>query len=202
MSTKKIGIMGGTFDPIHVGHLILGEHAYDFFGLDKVLFMPTGNPPHKDGRVTADKEHRINMCRLAISDNPHFQLSTLETDYEGYSYTCETLQKIKLLYPDTEIYFIIGADSLFSIEKWRNPQQVFENCILLVANREETPSKELLEQVNHLEKDFHASIQVMDTPNIDISSRFLRKKLEEQQSIKYYVTKEVEQYIKQQGLYQ
>ena len=111
-ATKKIGIMGGTFDPIHMGHLILGEKAYEQLELDKVLFMPCGNPPHKRNRKgRATDEQRAEMVRLAIEDNPHFELSLIEMHEEGYTYTYRTLEQLNVENPDTEYYFIIGADS-------------------------------------------------------------------------------------------
>lgn len=110
---KKIGIMGGTFDPIHMGHLILGEQSYEQFQLDKVLFMPSGNPPHKRDRAgRASDNQRVDMVRLAIEDNPHFELSLAEMHETGYTYTYRTLEELKEYNPDTDYYFIIGADSL------------------------------------------------------------------------------------------
>ena len=110
---RKVGIMGGTFDPIHIGHLILGENAFLQFGLDQVLFMPSGNPPHKrDRRGRASTLQRVEMVQEAIGPNSHFALSLAETHDEGYTYTKETLERLKAENPDTEYYFIIGADSL------------------------------------------------------------------------------------------
>ena len=109
--------MGGTFDPIHMGHLILGEQSYEQLKLDKVLFMPAGNPPHKKNRIgRASDEQRVDMVRLAISDNPHFELSLAEMNETGYTYTYRTLEELKESNPDTDYYFIIGADSLFAFE--------------------------------------------------------------------------------------
>ena len=106
--------MGGTFDPIHMGHLILGEQSYEQFQLDKVLFMPSGNPPHKRDRAgRASDNQRVDMVRLAIEDNPHFELSLAEMHETGYTYTYRTLEELKEYNPDTDYYFIIGADSLF-----------------------------------------------------------------------------------------
>ena len=124
---KKIGIMGGTFDPIHMGHLILGEKAYEQLGLDKVLFMPCGNPPHKRNRKgRATDEQRAKMVRLAIEDNPHFELSLIEMHEEGYTYTYRTLEQLNVENPDTEYYFIIGADSLYNFDTWREHLEALE----------------------------------------------------------------------------
>ena len=122
---KRIGIMGGTFDPIHMGHLILGEKAYEQFSLDQVLFMPAGNPPHKRNRAgRASDEQRVEMVRRAINGNPHFALSLIEMNEEGYTYTYRTLENLKKEHPDTDYYFIIGADSLFSFETWMEPGRI------------------------------------------------------------------------------
>ena len=117
---KKKGIMGGTFDPIHIGHLILGENACLQLGLDSILFMPSGNPPHKPHRPgRATTMQRVEMVRLAIEDNPHFELSLAETHDQGYTYTEETLRRLTAENPDTDYYFIMGADSLFQFEHWK-----------------------------------------------------------------------------------
>ena len=115
---KKIGIMGGTFDPIHIGHLILGEIAYEQFQLDKVLFMPAGNPPHKKNRKDgASNQQRVEMVKRAIASNPHFELSLVEMDKTTYTYTYKTLEELKKQNPDTDYYFILGADSLYDFEE-------------------------------------------------------------------------------------
>ena len=129
---KRKGIMGGTFDPIHIGHLILGENAYRQFHLDSVLFMPCGNPPHKAFRPgCAQTDQRVEMVRLAIADNPHFELSLAETHDQGYTYTKKTLQRLTNEHPDTDYYFIMGADSLFSFPCWNGPEEI---CRLLAGD--------------------------------------------------------------------
>ena len=119
---KRVGIMGGTFDPIHIGHLILGETAYEQFDLDQVLFMPAGNPPHKRNRLhRATDEQRSEMVRRAIASNPHFSLSLEEMNEDGFTYTYRTLERLRAEHPDTDYFFILGADSLFDFDKWREP---------------------------------------------------------------------------------
>ena len=121
---KKIGIMGGPFDPIHVGHLILGEKAYEQLGLDRVWFMPSGNPPHKRNRKgQASNEQRVSMVKKAIAGNPHFELSLIEMNEDGYTYTYRTLERLKEENPDTDYYFIIGADSLYDFATWKKPER-------------------------------------------------------------------------------
>ena len=141
---KKIGIMGGTFDPIHIGHLILGEKAYDQFGLDKVRFMPAGNPPHKRNRKgRATDEQRVEMVRMAISSNPHFELCLAEMNEDGYSYTYRTLERFREENPEEEYYFIIGADSLFDFDIWREPGRICKACTIVVATRNQTSNERL-----------------------------------------------------------
>ena len=119
-TNRKIGIMGGTFDPIHIGHLILGEAAYEQFGLDEVWFLPAGNPPHKRNRAGQAKDaQRVEMVRRAIASNPHFVLCTKEMEDEGYTYSYRTLEAMRKEHPGTEFYFIIGADSLFYFDEWK-----------------------------------------------------------------------------------
>ena len=124
-TNRKIGIMGGTFDPIHIGHLILGEAAYEQFGLDEVWFLPAGNPPHKRNRAGRAKDaQRVEMVRRAIASNPHFVLCTKEMKDEGYTYSYRTLEAMRKEHPGTEFYFIIGADSLFYFDEWKNPERI------------------------------------------------------------------------------
>lgn len=198
---QKVGIMGGTFDPIHVGHLMLAEQAYDRFGLDKVLIMPTGNPPHKDGAVTALTKHRVQMSRLAIENNKHFELSLVEIERSGYTYTYETLEYLKQENPDTEYYFVMGADSLFNFEKWKEPAKICKNCVILAATRYNLSSAKLERQIEYLSSKYDAVIYRLETPNIDISSKLIRTSVSTGMSIKYYVPKDVENYIYKNKLY-
>lgn len=199
---RKVGIMGGTFDPIHIGHLILGENAYSQFQLDEVLFMPSGNPPHKrerSGRATT--EQRIEMVRLAIEDNPHFVLSMAEAHPEGYTYTKETLERLTKEHPDTDYYFIMGTDSLFSFESWKEPQEICKLCTIVVAVRDHVETGELDGQILYLREKFHAKIEKLETPNIDISSQTIRHWCVHDKPMKYYVPDFVISYIKKFNLY-
>jgi nicotinate-nucleotide adenylyltransferase len=199
---KKIGIMGGTFDPIHVGHLILGESAYDQFGLDKVLFMPAGNPPHKQNRAgRATNEERYEMVQLAIASNPHFGISDLEMTEDGYTYTYRTLEKLKSQNPDTEYYFIIGADSLFDFDTWMKPQRICDACVLVAATRNHTPEEQLDAQIRHLKDTYGGDVRKLDTENMDVSSHHIRSWVQEGRTIRYYVADPVMDYIFRNGLY-
>ena len=201
-ATKKIGIMGGTFDPIHMGHLILGEKAYEQLELDKVLFMPCGNPPHKRNRKgRATDEQRAEMVRLAIEDNPHFELSLIEMHEEGYTYTYRTLEQLNKANPDTEYYFIIGADSLFNFDTLMEPERICQEAVLVVATRDHTPLKELDQQMQLLSQKYNGNFIRLDTMNIDVSSELLRSWHESGQSLRYYVPKPVISYIEKNDIY-
>lgn len=200
---KRIGIMGGTFDPIHIGHLILGEKAYEQFHLDKVWFMPSGNPPHKrerNGRAT--DMQRTEMVRRAIEGNPHFELSLFEMNSEGFSYTYRTLEKLKKLYPDTDFFFIIGADSLFDFDKWREPVRICAACTLIVAVRDNVSDEKLELAMKKMSDMYHGVFLKLETTNLDISSHQLRRWILKNQSIQYYVTDSVRDYICENRIYQ
>lgn len=199
---RKIGIMGGTFDPIHTGHLILGEASYEQFHLDKVRFMPAGNPPHKrdrDGRAT--NEQRIDMVRSAIADNDHFELSLIEMESTHLSYTYLTLEKFLEQQPEEELYFIIGADSLFDFDKWKHPEKICQLCKLIVATRNQTSDAELDKQIAYLEQKYNGTFLKLNTPDIDISSQMLRELTKSNKSIRYYVPESIRNYIIENNMY-
>lgn len=199
---NKIGIMGGTFDPIHIGHLIIGEKAHEQLGLDKVLFMPSGNPPHKKNRPgRATDEQRIEMVRRAIEGNSHFELSLTEMYDDGYSYTYRTLENLKKENPQNDYYFIMGADSLFDLESWREPRRICQACTIVVATRNHTPMKELDEEMERLSKKLQGKFVRLDTLNIDVSSALIRQWLREKKSIRYYVKGGVCRYIYDNNIY-
>ena len=198
---RKVGIMGGTFDPIHVGHLILGESAWEQFGLDHVLFMPSGNPPHKKGRDGATNEQRVEMVRLAIGTNPHFTLSMEEMHERGYIYTKETLRRLRAAHPDTEYYFIMGTDSLLTFDSWNGPQEICDQSILAVAVRDRMDISTLDRAIDHVRVTYHADIRKLESPNLDISSHNIRTWRAEGRSIRYYVPDPVWEYIMSRGIY-
>lgn len=199
---KKIGIMGGTFDPVHVGHLILGEAAYRQFSLERVWFMPSGNPPHKRDRTGgATDEQRVEMVRLAISDNPHFRLSLIEMYEDGYSYTYRTLEYLRKQYPDTEFYFIIGGDSLFEFNHWREPQRIANACHIVAAVRNQVSPEKFDTVLSDMRNRYQREFLKLDTPNLDISSRHIRDMILKGESVKYYLPDPVIQYIYENHIY-
>ena len=198
----RIGIMGGTFDPIHMGHLILGEKAYEQFRLEKVLFMPSGNPPHKRNRQgRATDEERVEMVRRAITGNPHFELSLTEMHENGYTYTYHTLEMLKEKNPDTDYYFIIGADSLYDFDTWREPERICRNCILVTAVRNHSTIAELEAEMNRLSLKYNGTFLTLNTTNLDVSSEMLRNWISEDKSVRYYIPDPVIEYIRENQIY-
>lgn len=199
---KKIGIMGGTFDPIHIGHLLIAENACQQLGLEKVLFLPAGNPPHKrdrEGRAT-DKQ-RIEMVRRAISGNGHFELSLLEMERKGYSYTYQTLESLKEEHPDQAYYFIIGADSLYDFKGWLCPERICACASIVVATRNHTDDDLLDYEIRMNSQWFRGEFIRLNTRDIDISSRLLRAWVAEGRTIKYYVPDSVIDFIEENHIY-
>lgn len=198
---KKVGIMGGTFNPIHNAHLILAEQAYYQFELEKVLFMPTKNPPHKRKQELASDEHRKNMIQEAIRDNPNFELSTLEMEREGITYTAETLRILHQLHTDTEYYFIMGGDSLMQITTWKEPEAIFSMAHIVAATRNGYRTEEIDSMCESLKEDYHADILRLEVPTLEISSKFIRERCENNEPIRYYVPDTVFSYIREHKLY-
>lgn len=198
---KKVGIMGGTFNPVHYGHLFLAEKAYEQLQLDKVLFMPTKNPPHKQKPEEVTQQQRVEMLLLAIQDNPHFELSSVELERNGMTYTADTLMLLAQENQDTQYYFIVGADSLLMMQKWKDPQIIFDQCIVVAACRDLVNKEELLQHAEYLKNTFQAKIEIIDMPAIQISSQDIRNRLELKKSVKYYITEPVYEYIKNNKLY-
>ncbi len=198
---KKIGIMGGTFNPIHFGHLFLAENAYEQLGLDQVWFIPSKNPPHKRKPEDITEQQRIDMIQLAIQENPHFELSTLELEREGMTYTADTMKILREQNPDIAYYFIIGADSLFLMDQWYQPQVIFDNCTIAAANRDNADQAALEKQVQLLKKQFNANIILIDMPTVQVSSCNIRERVAARKSIRYYLPGSVREYIESKHLY-
>lgn len=198
----KIGIMGGTFDPIHIGHLLLGEFAYEDFGLDEIWFLPNGNPPHKETEDTRKAVgHRIEMIRRAIAGVPHFRLNLYESEPSRHSYTYQTMSAFNRLYPDYEFYFILGADSLFSIEEWKYFREIFPTCTILAAMRDDKDAGDMHRQMDYLKKKYGANIALLQAPLVEISSTTIRERVRRGLSVRYMVPEAVECYMKENDLY-
>lgn len=228
---RRIGIMGGTFNPIHNGHLAIAKKAKEQFALEKVLFMPSGVPYMKDRQEVLPVSVRCEMTALAIADIPYFELSLLEAanaELGKNTYTFETLQKLRDADPKAEYYFILGADSLYAIENWKNPTLIFQNCTILTAARTEEADvsaktqrlseggtcekakngtycaalqDKLLQQAQYLREKYHASVEILEFAGIDVSSTQIREKVRYNESIGRLVPKAVEQYISENECY-
>lgn len=197
---KKVGIMGGTFNPIHLGHMLIAENAYETFGLDEILFVPTGKSYLKSDVLNS--KTRISMIGVAIEDNPHFALSTIEVDRDGYSYSYETIAELKRQNPTTEYYFIVGADSLMYMENWKNPELIFPEVTVLVASRKGTTDKELNEKIEYLCKKFPGTdIRILPINEVALSSTEIRERVKEGRSIRYMVQHRVIDYINKYKIY-
>ncbi len=199
----KVGIMGGTFDPIHNGHLMLGQAAYEAFELDQVWFLPNGNPPHKtNSQIEADASDRLEMTYLAVSGIPYFKASAYEAERTEVSCTFQTLEYFHARYPDNQLFFIIGADSLYSIETWIHPERIFPLCTILAAYRDEVNSRELMEgKIHELRERYHADIRLLVTPLMHVASHEIRQFIKEGKDISSYLPESVVSYIKEHGLY-
>ncbi len=196
---KKIGIIGGTFNPIHLAHLYIAYEAKNQLDLDKIIFMPAGSPPHKRDKVVLEASLRYNMVCEAIKIYEDFEISDYEIYKEGYSYTYETLEKFKS--KENELYFITGADCLMDIEKWKNPEEIFKLSKLAVFNRPGYSNENLRIQKDKIERKFNTSIEFLDIMDLEISSSMIRKRIKEGKRVDFFLPKEVLNYIKENNIY-
>lgn len=201
MSKIKIGIMGGTFDPIHNGHLILAEYSRLHFDLEKVIFIPTGNPPHKDQNNISSSKYRYDMTLLAINTNPYFHLSSIEMESQGTTYTIDTIKKLQKKYKDVDFYFVLGSDSFFNIDKWKDYKELIGLCKFIVVKRPDRDNEDLEDEVKQFNKRYNSSLHILEAPLIEISSTNIRNRVKDGLSIKYLVPEAVEDYIKKNQLY-
>lgn len=198
---KKIGILGGTFDPFHKGHFQLAKASYEQFLLDEVWIMPNGNPPHKRETEQIDFELRCEMIRLAIQQVPYMHLCDIEGSEHCYHYTYQTLESFHKMYPEYEFYFIIGADSLKDFPTWKEPSRIAKLCTLLVANRDDSDRAELETWILRIKEMFQAQCMIINSPKVDVSSREIRAMLQQKKDVSAYVGQTVFSYIRRMGLY-
>ena len=192
----KIGILGGSFDPIHNGHLNMALKSYEQYALDEIWLIPNGNAPHKDSDKMADAMHRLAMCKLVANQYPFIKTSDIEILSEEYSFTYITVTKLQEMYPENEFFFIMGADSLDYFDRWRKPEIIASVCKILVINRDEFSEEDMKLKIRRINDIFPADIHIVHCPKVDVSSTELRKKLD-----KADVLPEVYDYICQHDLY-
>lgn len=197
----KIGILGGTFNPIHYGHLIIAEHIRVDQNLEKIIFIPTGLPPHKDRLKVLGGDIRREMVELAIESNPFFCLSTIEIENREISYTIDTVNTLKKENSEDEFYLILGGDSLMGLRNWKGFDELISSVNIIVADRYGACGDTIMKEIGRLNKETKNTIININTPIIDISSTEIRKKRREKRSIKYLLPENVENYIMERGLY-
>ncbi|MBS6183539.1 MAG: nicotinate-nucleotide adenylyltransferase [Clostridium celatum] len=198
---KRYGMMGGTFNPIHLAHLYIAYEAKETLNLDKVIFMVAGNPPHKKESSVIDSNYRYDMVKMAIKDYPGFEISDYEIQKQGYSYTYETLKYLKGDEGEVELFFIAGADSLMDIEKWKNPELVLSNCTFVAFNRGEYDKETLERQKKKLQDKYNSNIILLDISNLDISSSMIRERIINGKRVDFFIPEKVKKYIEQNKLY-
>lgn len=197
---KKYGIFGGTFNPIHFGHLMVVEYLKEELGLDKVIFIPTGNPPHKDLHVSA--EDRYKMVDIAIKTNPDFEISDIETKREELSYSVDTIQELKKIYSNVKLYFLIGLDTLYQLKTWKKIDELSKEIEFVVALRPKYIDKENIErELAFLHSMYETKVEIITTPLYEISSTELRHRIKDDKSCRYLIPDKVLEYIKESGFY-
>lgn len=200
--TNRVGIMGGTFDPIHYGHLVTAEAARIHFGLNEVVFIPAGNPPHKKDYIVTPAEDRYLMTVLAINNNPYFKVSRIEIERPGYTYTVDTLKQLGEEYgPGTSLFFISGADAVFDIMTWKDVAKVLDYCTFIAATRPRYPVTKLKQKLEEIKQLYGKEVIPMQVPGMDISSTEIRRRVNQGLSIRYLLPDDVREYIEKVGLY-
>jgi nicotinate-nucleotide adenylyltransferase len=199
---KRIGVMGGTFDPIHFGHLVLAETVRESMKLDRILFIPTGDPPHKQDQPVTSAAQRMEMVKLAIDDNRDFLCSDMEVKRPGYSYTVDTLERLREEYGDgCQLFFITGADAIIEILSWKNVERISKLCTFVAAARPGINQEKLSNFLEDLPEYLYNKIHVTQVPALQISSTAIRKKTTAGKTIRYLLPDNVERYIRENGLY-
>lgn len=196
-----LGIMGGTFDPVHIGHLLAAEWVRFEFNMDKVIFVPAASPPHKAGEGVTDIEHRYQMVEIAIRDNPYFGISPVEKERDGKSYTVDTMAYFRELYPGKDLYFIMGTDSLLSFSTWKNPDLLVTLCSFIVVSRPGYIIPDDFWKKEGLPSLLRKKLYVVEIPGMDISSSEIRERIKQDKSVRYLLPREVEEYIYIHKLY-
>jgi len=195
----RIGILGGTLNPVHHGHLFAAEEVRARYGLGLVLFIPCGHAPHKDERAMAPAEHRFRMCELATASNPCFEVSRIEIDRPGPSYTIDTLRQLRTIHgADTELFFIIGADALLELDTWHMPDAVLAEARCIAVPR---PGSELTGLASVIGEERAARVETVPLLGLEISATDIRQRVREGRPIRYLTPDAVVDYIGREGLY-
>ncbi|MDX2272764.1 MAG: nicotinate-nucleotide adenylyltransferase [Cyanobacteriota bacterium] len=199
MLGRRVAILGGTFNPVHLGHLVMAEQSLHQFDLDQVLWIPAGDPPHKPLAAGATSQDRWQMLQLAIADHPRFVCSDLEMQRQGPSYAVDTLRHLHRQYPDTLWFWIIGVDALKDLPHWHQAPDLIKLCHWIVAPRVDNQTAQQV--IETIQERLPIQAELLQAPYIEISSTFLREQIHQQGSIRYLVPPAVADYIQQQNLY-
>lgn len=201
MKSIKIGISGGTFDPLHIGHLIIAEEVRDYLVLEKILFIPVGKPPHKDVNNVTPSSHRMEMVRRAVENNNFFEALDIEVKRDGYTYAIDTLTELSKIYNDASFYYIIGADVVFDLLTWKDYLKVFEMCGFIAVMRPGYDKLKLLDRIDELRRTFGVQIIPLEVPLIGVSSTLVRERIKSARSVRYLLPERVLGYIEENDLY-
>ena len=194
MANLKCGIIGGTFNPIHYAHLFIAEEVRDIFKLNKIIFMPTGTPPHKNN-LNIDAFHRFTMTKLAVANNNKFSVTDIEVLNQDISYTVDTMKKLKSSHPDVEFYFITGTDEILQLPNWKDTKTLLSLCKFISVNRPNYIDDTLEDKVKNIMDEYGGEIFLVNGPELDISSSQIRERVKEGKTIRYLVPDEVNDYI-------
>ncbi|MCD8026303.1 MAG: nicotinate-nucleotide adenylyltransferase [Clostridiales bacterium] len=198
---KKIGVLGGTFNPIHNGHIMLSQYCKEKAELDEIILIPSFTPPHKTSSCLADSEHRLNMCRLACEGLEGYTVSDIEIKRKGKSYTYQTLELLKENRPDDRLYFIMGADMFLTLDKWRNPVSIFRSAVMTAIPRNKSDYSDLFKYYESVIKPMGAEALILPDPVMQVSSTFIRKNIHNFDILKTLIDKNVYEYIVKNKLY-
>ena len=192
---SRIGIMGGTFDPIHLAHLAMARCAREQMALDKVLFMPSKIPPHKRNRKISSEELRAKLVQLAVEGESGFYYSDFELNRNEVTYTARTLELLRKQYQNEEIFFIMGADSLFQFENWYLPEKIMQYAIILAVSRDGVLQQDMSAQAAMLSEKYHGEVRVLQMPEMNISSSMIRERLARGETVEQYLPPKVYEFI-------
>ncbi|MBS1412714.1 MAG: nicotinate-nucleotide adenylyltransferase [Christensenellaceae bacterium] len=198
---KQLGIMGGTFDPIHNGHIQMAQKCMEKFALDEVIFLPAGEPPHKRNYAVTDKYKRLEMTRLAVKEIPGFSVSDIEIERSGYTYTIDSLRELGQIYKNARFFYIIGADTLGELYTWRNIEEVARLTKFLVVGRSNIPSEALHNAAARVREDFGGQLLDAQFNGPELSSTFIRDLARKGAPLEGYVPLNVARYIKENNIY-
>lgn len=195
----RIGLFGGTFDPIHIGHMIIMENVINFMNLDKIYILPNSNPPHKLENKKTNINLRLKMIEKSIKNNPKLSINDYDFKDNKIHYTYKTINHFKITYPNDEFFFILGEDSFMDLEKWKNYQEILDEN-LIIFKRESGKNSSLLSKINEIKK-YNKNIYLIDNLSLDISSTLIRNLVKNNKSIRYLVDDDVIKIIEEENLY-